>query len=124
MAYSTLVLILVSVTMSACAQVLFKFGVGAVATEAASKAPSLLATGWIMLLQPSIWAGLALYGLGTVLWLGALAQIELSQAYPFVALGFVLTAVLGYLIFGDNLGPMRVLGIGLVILGVLIVARS
>jgi multidrug transporter EmrE-like cation transporter len=104
--------------------VLFKLGVSAGAALSASEAPSLFATARAMLLQPSIWGGLALYGLGTVLWLGALAQTELSQAYPFVALGFVLTAVLGYLIFGDSIGPMRVLGIGLVILGVCVVARS
>ena len=40
-------------------------------------------------------AGLALYGLGAMVWLYVLARLPLSAAYPFVGLGFILTMVLG-----------------------------
>lgn len=119
MSRATLLLILVSVSLSALAQVLFKLGVGGGAAGGSPFAAALA-----MLLRPTVIGGLALYGVGTVLWLFVLGRTELSQAYPFVAIGFVLTALLGRLIFGDALGPMRIAGIAFVVLGVLLVARS
>ena len=118
----TLALILVSVTLSACAQVLFKFGVAPVPGSVGN--PSLIGAIINTLLRPGVLGGLALYGIGTLIWLRALAQIELSQAYPFVGLGFVMTAALGYVVFDEAIGPTRLIGIALVIAGVVLVGRS
>ncbi len=121
---TTLALILVSVTLSACAQVLFKLGVAPVPGQAVLPGASLIGTVLGILLRPGVLGGLALYGIGTVIWLRALAQTELSQAYPFVGLGFVMTAALGYLVFNEAIGPTRLIGIALVIAGVVLVGRS
>jgi multidrug transporter EmrE-like cation transporter len=120
----TLALILISVTLSACAQVLFKFGVSSVPGPVASGNPSLVGTVLGTLLRPGVLGGLALYGIGTLIWLRALAQVPLSQAYPFVGLGFVLTAALGFMLFNEALGPSRLIGTALVIAGVFLVGRS
>lgn len=122
MTYGTLALILFSVTLSACAQVLFKLGVAPVPGPVGN--PSLIGAVIGTLLRPGVLGGLALYGIGTVVWLRALAQTELSQAYPFVGLGFVMTAMLGHLVFNEALGPTRLIGIALVIAGVVLVGRS
>jgi multidrug transporter EmrE-like cation transporter len=50
--------------------------------------------------------------------------VELSQAYPFVGIGFALTAIAGWWIFGDQLSLQRVAGIVLVVGGIVLVARS
>ena len=124
MTLSTLMLIWISVSLSALAQVAFKFGVSsrpvrdALAVGGAPAAVLSFAT------SPAILGGLALYGVGTLLWLNVLARTELSQAYPFVGLGFVLTAFLGYALFNDSLGPTRLLGTALVITGIILVARG
>lgn len=122
MALSTLALILVSVTMSAVAQIAFKFGV----TAARGNAPASSAAGTMLgfLLSPGVIAGLALYGVGTLLWLNVLSRVEVSQAYPFVGLGFVLTAILGAVLFGDTLTMPRIAGTLLVMLGIFLIARS
>ncbi len=119
----TLALILVSVTLSACAQVLFKLGVS---SGAPSQPPPFGLIGAVisMLLRPGVLGGLALYGVGTVLWLSALSRTELSQAYPFVGLGFVLTALLGHFLFSEPLGLTRLGGTVLVVAGVYLVARG
>lgn len=120
----TLILILISVTLSACAQVLFKLGVSPVPGQDVASSSSVVGAILNNLLRPGVLGGLALYGIGTILWLGALARTELSQAYPFVGLGFVLTTIFGYLFFNETLAPLRLLGTTLVILGVFLVAKS
>lgn len=65
-----------------------------------------------------------MYGVGTILWLGVLSRLELSQAYPFVGLGFILTALLGYILFKDDFGMSRLTGTLFVLLGVYLVARG
>jgi multidrug transporter EmrE-like cation transporter len=50
--------------------------------------------------------------------------VQLSQAYPFVGLGFALTAIAGWWLFGEALSQWRLLGIALIAVGIVIVARS
>jgi multidrug transporter EmrE-like cation transporter len=119
----TLALILVSVSLSALAQISFKLGVTGAWSHpvvAGGVAGGLVNS----MLTPGVIVGLALYGFGTLLWLTALARVDVSRAYPFVGLGFVLTAILGYAFFGDALTPQRIVGILVVMGGVWLVAQS
>ena len=117
-------LILLSVSLSAAAQVLFKFGMSSESVRTAMAGGSAMSKGLAVFLNPAILGGLSLYGIGTVLWLGVLSRIQVSQAYPFVGLGFVLTALIGYALFGDTLGPLRIGGIALVMAGIYLIARG
>ena len=116
MQVGTFALILVSVTLSALAQTSFKYGMTAVP----GIAPSFRAA----LMTPGVIGGLGLYGVGTLLWLRVLSKTDLSQAYPFVGLGFVITAVIGALAFGEVVSPARSVGIILVMIGIIVIARS
>jgi drug/metabolite transporter (DMT)-like permease len=117
-------LILLSISMSAIAQVLFKFGMSSVAVKQALAGGSPMQAAVAVFLSAGVLGGLSLYGIGTVLWLGVLSRTEVSQAYPFVGLGFVLTALIGYFLFGDVLGPLRIAGIALVMAGIFLISRS
>jgi drug/metabolite transporter (DMT)-like permease len=110
--------------MSAIAQVLFKFGMSSVAVKTALAGGSPVQAAVTVFLSAGVLGGLSLYGIGTVLWLGVLSRTEVSQAYPFVGLGFVLTALIGYFLFGDALGPLRIAGIALVVAGIFLISRS
>jgi len=116
-------LILISVAMSAVAQIALKHGMSSPVVQASlnsgiERVAPLIAT------NPFIWAGLALYGAGALLWLGVLAQIDVSQAYPFVGLGFLLTMVLGIILLGESVSAMRLIGTLLVVAGVVLVSRT
>jgi multidrug transporter EmrE-like cation transporter len=117
-------LILSSVALSALAQISFKFGVAVDARAAALDSRAALLGVLESLVTPGVLFGLLLYAIGTLLWIAVLARVEVSQAYPFVGLGFVLTALLGYLLFGDSLGVQRMVGIALVVGGIALVAQS
>lgn len=118
MPLGSLALILVSVTLSAVAQVAFKIGVAAPTAGSHSDGPLA------MLLAPGVLIGLSIYAAGTLLWLTALQRVELSQAYPFVGIGFALTTLAGWWLFDDQLSAQRLTGIALVIVGITLVARS
>jgi multidrug transporter EmrE-like cation transporter len=124
MTVRVLTLILTSVSLSALAQVLFKIGMSSHNVRVALEEHSNMRAVTSFATSPAILGGLALYGIGTLLWLNALARSELSQAYPFVGLGFVLTAFFGYLLFNDTLSTTRLMGTAVVVAGIILVARG
>lgn len=118
-----LALILLSVAISALAQIALKSGMSSVAVQ-----KTLAASPWdtlgAALLNPAVLAGLGLYGAGALLWLYVLARVDVSVAYPFVGLGFVLTAAFAVLILGEPVNALRLAGTGLVVVGVVLVGLS
>ena len=120
MSASSLTLILFSVTLSAIAQIAFKYGVHPDTAQSPQLFPGHIAK----FLTPGVIVGLMLYGVGTLLWLTALGRVELSQAYPFVGIGFALTTLAGWWLFGEQLSAYRVAGIALIIGGIVLVARN
>lgn len=71
--------------------------------------------------SPHVVGGLALYGIGAVLWLVVLSRVPLSMAYPLVSLGFVFVALLSWGVLGEALPLMRIAGISLIFAGVVLV---
>ena len=117
-------MILFSVSCSAFAQILLKHGMAQPGMQ------QVLADGnWWNIAQSittnvSIWGGLFLYGLSAVIWLFVLARLDVSVAYTFVALGFLITMTLGCLIFGEALTIRKVLGTLTVAIGIYLVAAN
>jgi drug/metabolite transporter (DMT)-like permease len=66
-------------------------------------------------------AALVLYGGFAILWVWILTVIPLSRAYPFVALAFALTPLLGGLVFGDAISYRLVAGILFILCGLFFV---
>lgn len=68
--------------------------------------------------------GLVCYVTGFMIWLIVLSKAEVSYAYPLISMGYVLTAVMAWILFGENVTLMRMAGILITCLGVIIIARS
>ena len=116
-------LILGAVLLGTAAQLLLKAGTNAVGHFAFSS-ENLLPVTWQLATQPHILGGVFAYGLSMVLWIMALSRVEVSLAYPMVSIGYVLTALAAWHLLGEHVSLMRLLGIGVIMLGVFIVARS
>ena len=71
-----------------------------------------------------VWSGLALYGIGTFFWLVALSQVDLSYAYPFLILSYVLILLASWVVFREALTWWRMIGVAAVCAGVCIVAAG
>lgn len=117
-------LILGSVALSAIAQLFLKLGMSSMAVQQALSQGRFLQTAWVVATNFLIVAGLTLYTLGAVLWLLVLARVDLSYAYPFVGIGFILTMILGWLLLNESLGGARLAGTLLVVAGVWLVSSS
>lgn len=119
-----LTMILGSVAMSTLAQVLLRHGMSRPAVQAALGAGETVPAVLAIVSSPGVVGGLALYGLGAMVWLLVLARIPVSVAYAFVALGFLLTMALGCLLLGEALTLRKLMGTLLVAAGVWLVATG
>jgi drug/metabolite transporter (DMT)-like permease len=73
---------------------------------------------------PGLWFALCAYGLSIVVWTIGLSRVPVSQAYPLLSLGYVINIGLAWWLLGEVPNIQRVLGIGVIIVGVVLVARS
>ena len=75
-------------------------------------------------LNPIVLAGLTLFVVSMGSHLVVLSKVELSFAYPFLSLAYVLVAVWSYFLFGENLNAYRIAGIALICIGTVLISRS
>lgn len=111
-----------AIVLGSCGHLLIKFGVTAAARQAVNS--SLFVRLSHYLLQPAAMTGLLIYGIGTLLWIYAVSQRNISFLYPLTALTYVIVALGGKFIFGELISGQRWLGIGIVVIGVAMLQLS
>jgi multidrug transporter EmrE-like cation transporter len=121
--YTVLLLICLDVALNVAGQLSLKYGmsqIGNFSLSLSALPPVFLraATSLPVIL------GLFCYGLGFMVWLIVLAKAEVSYAYPMISLGYVFTAILAKMLFGEAVTLTRMAGILITCLGVFIIARS
>jgi drug/metabolite transporter (DMT)-like permease len=118
-------LALLCVLLSSAAQISLKKGVSSAPVQALLKqgaaAPEFILRA---VFSPLVVVGLGLYVLSTLLWLMVLAKADVSYAYPFVSLGFLVIALYAHYSMAEPLSALKMSGIVLIMTGVVCVARS
>jgi multidrug transporter EmrE-like cation transporter len=118
-----LALILTGVLLNAVAQLLLKAG-----SRVIADVPLSFGNAWTLLeriaINPPIVAGLFCYAVSVVVWILALARVPVSVAYPMLSIGYVVNAIAAWWLFGEDLNTARMAGIGVIIVGVWLVARN
>jgi multidrug transporter EmrE-like cation transporter len=122
MSPASLALILVTVTISALAQIGLKVGMSSAAVQSATASSSGIL--YAAAQNPMVLGGLALYGLGALGWLLVLARVDVGQAYPFMGLSIVLTFSMGHFLLQEPFSAFRIAGMLLVVAGVGLVAQN
>lgn len=123
MTAASFALILAGVLLNAIAQLLLKAGTNAVGHFEFSAA-NAVPIGVKLALEPHILGGIACYLVSLIVWIMALSRVEVSIAYPMLSIGYVVNAIAAWYLFGEAVGGMRLAGIGFIIVGVYLVARS
>jgi multidrug transporter EmrE-like cation transporter len=116
-------LLMLGVLLNAAAQLLLKAGTNSVGQFEFSGA-NILPIGMKFALEPHILGGLGCYVVSVVVWIMALSRVEVSIAYPMLSIGYVVNAAAAWYLFGEQVTLERMVGIGIIILGVFMVARS
>ena len=119
----SLSLILAAVFLGAAGQLLLKAGTNAIGAFAFD-AQGLAAAGMRLAVEPRVLAGVVAYAVSLLAWVLALSRVPVSIAYPMVSLGYVLTVLAAWWWLGESLTAQRLAGVGLIVIGVLLVARS
>lgn len=119
-------LILISVMLAAAAQLTLKVGMSSAEIQRtlAGPDPSLLKAAIAAATSTTIIAGLLCFGLSAITWLLVLARLDLSTAYPMVALGIVVTVASGYFFLGEAVSPTKLVGVAAIICGVMLIGLS
>lgn len=77
-----------------------------------------------LLINPWVMSGIAATFLAGVSWMLAMTKFEISYAYPFVSLNYVLILAAGFLLFQESISATKLAGSALVILGIIILAKG
>jgi multidrug transporter EmrE-like cation transporter len=117
-------LIALSVLLSAFAQIALKAGMSSVSVLQALQATPGLPAVRAIVTNIFVLVGLSLYFASAAVWLLVLARVDVSLAYPFVGLGFIVTMLLAWLIHGEVLTLAKVTGTILIAFGVIVLARG
>jgi drug/metabolite transporter (DMT)-like permease len=118
-----ILLILAGVSLNAAAQILMRTGmlkVGEInfGASALFKAlPEMLSNGFL-------WLSILCYGVSVITWMMVLSRVEVSFAYPFLSIGYIISAVVGHFFLGETVTPVRIAGIAVICIGVFLIARS
>lgn len=119
----TFTLILTGVILNACAQLLLKAGTNGLGTI------TLNWHNWFAVFvkvfsQPPIIAGLGCYGVSVIVWIISLSRTDVTIAYPMLSIGYVVSAIGAWMFLGEIVSPQRMLALAVIIVGVILLART
>lgn len=117
------IFIIATVTLNAASQLLMKSGISQVgqAEMSASRIGSLL---WGAATNPLIVLGLITMTVSMATHLMSLSRFDVSFAFPFLSIAYVIVAAWGHFVMGEVVSPVRMLGIGTIVLGTIILAQG
>jgi multidrug transporter EmrE-like cation transporter len=77
-----------------------------------------------LLLNPWIISALLAAFLASVFWMAAMTKLQLSHAYPFMGLTFVIVLLASGLIFQEPITVLKVVGVSLIFLGLVVASQG
>ena len=77
-----------------------------------------------LLLDPFILSGFFAAFIASLFWMAAMTKTDVSYAYPFMSLSFVLVFILAVVLFNEPYTVHKLLGLGLIICGIIVTSQS
>jgi drug/metabolite transporter (DMT)-like permease len=114
-----LLLVLVCTVINAASQIFIKLG-----TAQLGKNPSMVKTALGIVTVPTLFAGYAMLGASTVLFVLALRKGDLSLLFPVFTLTYVWVAILSVRILHESMNGVQIAGLALIMGGVAVLGRA
>lgn len=119
---SNFIFIISSVLLNAFAQILLKAGMKQFGNIDIKN--NIINTCISIAFNPYIISGFIAYGVSILLWLWVLSKVDVSLAYPFQALGYIVVTILAWIIFQENINYIRIIALIFITIGLIILAFS
>ncbi len=116
------ILLIFSILVGSCGQIMMKLGVNSIGGVSLHGAPEQALIH--IFTCPYIIAGLFCVGISMLLWLTVISKLELSFAYPIVALSYIIILLFGWLALSERINATRIAGIGCIMAGVVLISRT
>jgi multidrug transporter EmrE-like cation transporter len=118
-----IMIILGSIMLSSTAHVLLKKGAMS-SSEMTLSGQSLLMNVWVVATNPWVIAGMCLHVSALAVWMWALSRVDISFAYPFLAVGYVFVSLMAWQWLGESITVTRVLGMAIIVVGIIVLSRG
>jgi drug/metabolite transporter (DMT)-like permease len=120
----SILLILLSITIAVGGQVLLKIGLNKIG-EMSINSASALGNFFISVIKsPLVVTGLFCYVISAAIWLVVLSAVDLSFAYPFIGLTYVLILIVSKFVLKEDVNPIRWAGAAIITIGVVVISRG
>ena len=116
-------LIFTGVMLNAAAQILMKSGTNTIGHFEFSAA-NILPIGLRLATEWHILVALCCYALSVVIWILALSRVPVSIAFPMLSMAYVVNAIAAWYLLGEAFNPTKLVGMGIIILGVIVISRA
>ena len=115
--------ILFTVLTNAAAQIMLKQGMMSLGPLSFS-ADTIISRVFQIIFNPWVFVGLTTFVISMASHLFVLSKVDLSFAFPFLSLAYVIVAVVAWMVFKEELGVTKIAGIALICAGTILIAQS
>ena len=84
----------------------------------------LIPTVFRIVFNPWVFLGLTTFVVSMASHLVVLSRVDLSFAYPFLSLAYVVVAVVAWFLFKEEIGAYKIAGIAFICIGTVLIAQS
>jgi len=121
---SSILLILFSISIAVAGQILLKIGINRIGIVDFSGLEALKQLFFGVIKSPLVISGLFLYVISAAIWLVVLSAVDLSFAYPFIGLTYVMVLILSRFILKEDVNLIRWAGAIIITIGVIVISRG
>jgi undecaprenyl phosphate-alpha-L-ara4N flippase subunit ArnF len=76
-----------------------------------------------LIFDPFVFSGFASAFIASLFWMAAMTKFEITQAYPFMSLAPALVFLIGIVFLGEAFSIGKLVGLGLIIIGIIITMK-
>ena len=120
----SILLILLSIAIAVGGQVLLKLGLNKIGSVNVNSLSGLGHLFLGIIKSPMVITGLFCYVISAAIWLVVLSAVELSFAYPFIGLTYVLILFISKFVLKEDVNPIRWVGAAIITIGVVVISRG
>ncbi len=120
----SIILILISIGIAVGGQILLKIGMNKIGPVNINSISSVGHLFLGIIKSPTVIIGLFLYVISAALWLIVISAVDLSFAYPFIGLTYVLILIVSKFVLKEDVNPIRWIGTAIITVGVIVISRG